>query len=164
MTKRQRGMTKTKMERWLKEGRGQGMGVDYKPWLFVQDVTSAGRSHREMVIKTARQYFFFSDLENRYFHILEYLVRVIDIREHYPLLPIEETVFIANELGIKHPTDPSSGQNVVMTTDFLITISENGQNRLLARTVKKAKEKKESTYRVLKEAGYIKDPLRELVV
>lgn len=140
MAKRQRGITKSKIERWLKEGRGQGIGVDYKPWLSVQDVPSAGRSHREIGIKTSRQYTFFSDLENRYFHILEYSANVIDIREQYPLLPIEETVFIADDLGIKHPTDPSTGENVVMTTNFLITIAKNRQNRLLARTVKSSSE------------------------
>lgn len=140
MSKRQRGMTKNKIEKWLKEGRGQGMGIDYKPWLSVQDVPSAGRSHREIGIKNPRQYTFFSDLENRYFNILEYSASVIDIREQYPLLPIEETVFIADDLGIKHPIDPSTGENVVMTTFFLITIAENGQNRLLARTVKSSSE------------------------
>ncbi|WP_205079576.1 TnsA endonuclease N-terminal domain-containing protein [Pelotomaculum sp. FP] len=133
-------MTKNKIERWLKEGRGQGIGVDYKPWLTVQDVPSAGRSHREIGIKTPRQFTFFSDLENRYFHILEYSASVIDIREQYPLLPIEETIFIADDLGIKHPTDPTTGENVVMTTSFLITITQNGQNRLLARTVKSSSE------------------------
>lgn len=140
MPKRQRGMTKNKIERWLKEGRGQGIGVDYKPWLTVQDVPSAGRSHREIGIKTPRQFTFFSDLENRYFHILEYSASVIDIREQFPLLPIEETVLIADDLGIKHPTDLSTGENVVMTTFFLITITQNGQNRLLARTVKSSSE------------------------
>ena len=38
MAKRQRGMTKTKIDKWLKEGRGQGSGMDYKPWWTVQDV------------------------------------------------------------------------------------------------------------------------------
>lgn len=140
MAKRQRGMSKTKIERWLKEGRGQGIGVDYKPWLSVQDVPSAGRSHREIGIKVPRQYTFFSDLENRYFHMLEYSASVIDIREQYPLLPIEETIFIADDLGIKHPTDPSTGKNIVMITTFLITIAGNGQTQLLARTMKSSSE------------------------
>ena len=136
MAKRQRGMTKNKIERWLKEGRGQGLGIDYRPWLSVQDVPSAGRTHREMGMKVPRQYTFFSDLENRYFNILEYSFSVVDIREQFPLLPLEETILIADELGIKHPTDPFTGENIVMTTDFLITVNENGRTKLLAHTVK----------------------------
>lgn len=136
MAKRQRGMTKSKIEKWLKEGRGQGLDTDYKPWLTVQDVPSAGRTHREIGMKVPRQYTFFSDLENRYFNIIEYSFSVVDIREQFPLLPLEETILIASELGIKHPTDPYSGEDIVMTTDFLITVTENGRNKLLARTVK----------------------------
>lgn len=30
----------------IKEGRGQGVGKDYKPLLYVQDVSSDGRYHR----------------------------------------------------------------------------------------------------------------------
>lgn len=136
MAKRQRGMTRKKIDKWLKEGRGQGFGVDYKPWLSVQDVPSFGRENREIGMKVHREYTFLSDLEDRYFNILDYSYSVVDIREQFPLLPIEETIFIANELGIKHPTDPFTGENIVMTTDFLITVSENGRNKLLARTVK----------------------------
>ncbi len=51
----------------------------------------------------------------------------MDIREQFPLLPIEETIIIAEELGIKHPTDPNTGEPVVMTTDFLVTVSKNQQ-------------------------------------
>lgn len=136
MAKRQRGMTKNKIEKWIKEGRGKGVGIDYKPWLLVQDVPSAGRCHREVGMKIPRQYTFLSDMENRYFQIIEYSDSVVDIREQYPLLPIEETVFIAGELGVKHPTDPFTSEQIVMTTDFLITVTKNGENKLLARTVK----------------------------
>lgn len=136
LAKRQRGMTKKKAEKWIKEGRGQGFGIDYKPWLSVQDVPSMGRAHRETGIKIPRDYTFLSDIENRYFNILDYCSNVLDIREQYPLLPIDETMYIANEIGVMHPKDPTTGENIVMTTDFLITINENGNNKILARTVK----------------------------
>lgn len=67
MEKRQRGMTKNKIEKWIKEGRGKGGGIDYKPWLLVQDVPSDGRCHREVGMKIPRQYTLLSDRENRYF-------------------------------------------------------------------------------------------------
>lgn len=131
-------MTENKIKKWLKEGRGQGIGIDYKPWLVVQDVPSEGRSHRERGIKIPRQYTFLSDLEDRFFNILEYSPRVVDIREQYPLLPIEETIDIANVMGVEHPTDPTTGVRTVMTTDFLVTLHLDQKNSLRAWTVKYA--------------------------
>ncbi|MGU7859640.1 TnsA endonuclease N-terminal domain-containing protein, partial [Streptococcus suis] len=57
-------------------------------------------------------------------------------QEQYPLLPIEETIIIANELGIKHPTDLKSGEPIVMTTDFLVTTRNNTEVKKFARTLK----------------------------
>jgi len=42
----------SKVEKWIKEGRGSGIGADYKPWLNIQDVSSLGRSTRLKGIKT----------------------------------------------------------------------------------------------------------------
>nr|WP_254052811.1 TnsA endonuclease N-terminal domain-containing protein [Bacillus sp. V59.32b] len=108
----------SRTEKWIKEGRGSGFGAEYKPWLKIQDVSSKGRSTRLKGIKTNRQHEFLSDLERNYFYITEYSDLVIDIREQFPLLPLEETIVIADELGIKHPTNPRSGELIVMTTDF----------------------------------------------
>ena len=44
----------SKIEKWIKEGRGSGVGADYKPWLNIQDVSSLGRSTRLKGIKTNR--------------------------------------------------------------------------------------------------------------
>ena len=38
------------------------------------------------------------------------------------MLPLEETLALAEEIGIRHPTYPGSEDPVVCTTDFLITI------------------------------------------
>lgn len=133
MSKRKR-ISKT--EKWIKEGRGTGVGSEYKPWLKIQDVSSNGRSTRLKGIKSKRQYEFLSDLERNFFYIVEFSGDVIDIREQFPLLPIEETIVIADELGIKHPMHPVSKEPVVMTTDFLITV--NTQKGIVeeARTIK----------------------------
>ena len=137
MSKRKRT---SKYEKWINEGRGSGLGSEYKPWLKIQDVSSLGRSTRLKGITTERQHEFLSDLERNYFYIAEYSELVKDIREQFPLLPLEETIVIANELGIKHPTDPKSGEPIVMTTDFLITY-HNGKNTIeLARTIKMKNE------------------------
>lgn len=67
--------------------------------LKIQDVSSLGRSTRLKGIKTNRQHEFLSDLERNYFYITEFSDFVIGIREHFPLLRLEDTVVIANELG-----------------------------------------------------------------
>jgi len=52
MGKKQYWNSETKNQRWIKEGRGQGTGSNYKPWFTIKDVASQGRSHRVSVIKT----------------------------------------------------------------------------------------------------------------
>ncbi len=64
---------------------------------------------------------FLSDLERNYFMILEFLEDVVDIREQFPLEK-EETLLIAEELGIKHPTNPTTKESITMTSDFCITL------------------------------------------
>lgn len=133
MAKRKRSPS---IDKKLKDGRGQGIGIDYKPWVTIQDVPSLGRATRLKGIKVPRQFEFLSDLERNYFYLLEYSHLVIDIREQYPLLPIEETIVISDELGVKHPTDPKTGEPIVMTTDFLVTVNKNPKHQHLARTLK----------------------------
>ncbi|MBM7107741.1 hypothetical protein SAM19_01098 [Brevibacillus laterosporus] len=43
MSKRKRS---SEIEQWIKQGRGTGIGVDYKSLLKIQDVSSKGRSTR----------------------------------------------------------------------------------------------------------------------
>lgn len=126
----------SKIEKWIKEGRGSGVGSEYKPWLNIQDVASKGRSTRLKGIKTNRQHEFLSGLERNYFYLTEYSDFVVDIREQFPLLPLEETIVIADELGIKHPTDPKTHEPIVMTTDFLLTVDKGEGLVELARTIK----------------------------
>lgn len=140
MSKRKRGFTREKYEKWIKEGRGQGEGVNYKPWLTTQDVTSIGNNSRFVGIKTGRQHELFSNNESNYLFNIEFSDLVIDIREQFPLLPIEETIDIAQELGIKHPTDPTSREEIVITTDFLVTTTSQSNKKLLARTIKEIKD------------------------
>nr|WP_239588159.1 TnsA endonuclease N-terminal domain-containing protein [Gracilibacillus alcaliphilus] len=61
---------------------------------------------------------------------------VLDIREQFPLLPQEETIVIAEALGIKHPADPKTGDPIVMTTDFLLTVDKGEGVFEVAHTIK----------------------------
>lgn len=59
---------------------------------------------------------------------------VVEIREQFPLLFIETTQFIAKEFGIRHPAIRSD--DIVMTTDFLLTIREDNIYKDIVRTIK----------------------------
>nr|WP_307905906.1 TnsA endonuclease N-terminal domain-containing protein [Clostridium botulinum] len=124
----------------ISEGKGQGRADKYKPWITIQDVPSLGRVTRLKGIKTGRQHEFLSDMEKNYFYFLEYSDKVVDIREQYPLLPIEETILIAKELGINHPKNPETGELIVMTTDFLISLYNKDEFIEVARTIKPKNE------------------------
>ena len=124
MAKRKRENTPDIIDRRIKEGRGAGRGGDYKPWLLVQDVPSQGLASRVKGVKTGRVHHLLSQLEHRCFLILDWSEQVTDIREQYPLLPLEETVALAESLGIKHPQDPKTQNPIVLTSDFVITVKQ----------------------------------------
>lgn len=136
MAKRKREMTEAKIERFIKEGRGQGTGAEYIPWIKIQDVPSEGRATRGVGWTTGRRHELLSDIERDYCYLLDFSDGVSDIREQYPLLPLEETLMIAEKSGIEHSKDPKTKVPIVMTTDFLITYKD----KLFARTVKPQEE------------------------
>ncbi|WJQ81934.1 TnsA endonuclease N-terminal domain-containing protein [Brevibacillus brevis] len=115
------------IQRWKKEGRGQGIGANYKPYFTAKQVPSRGKTFRPRGIKTGREHLFLSEWEYFYFLLLEWSDLVVDIREQFPLLDIEETVEIATELNVKHPIDPQNKDLKVMTTDFLITFQDGSE-------------------------------------
>jgi hypothetical protein len=139
MAKRKTGLTEKKIAEMEKEGRGQGKGENYKPWINIQDFPSSGLVTRGKGWKTNRIHHFLSKLERDYFYVLEWNQSVVDIREQFPLNR-EDTLFIATNKGIKHPTDPKSQIPIVMTTDFLITVTNSAGTKHYARTIKPSKE------------------------
>ncbi|KGP76355.1 TnsA endonuclease [Desulfosporosinus sp. Tol-M] len=114
-------------------------GKAYKPFIMIQDVPSLGRSSRPRGIKTGRQHDFLSDLERNYFMILEFMDNVVDIREQFPL-EAKETLLIAEELGIKHPANPTTKEAITMTSDFCITLGDGNSLRDIIRTTKYKKD------------------------
>ena len=140
MAKRNRSSTPKQLEKRLQQGRGQGWGKDYLPWLTIQDVPSLGIVTRIQGIKTGRKHELLSLQEIRYFYILEWAEQVTDIREQYPLLPSSETLEIAQQYGLKHPKEPATRSPIVMTTDFCISLRSHIGVVQLARTVKPSQE------------------------
>lgn len=119
--------------RYLNEGRGQGCGKEYKPWIRIQDFPSKGVCSRVYSEKTGRVHHLLSRNEENLFHILINDPDVIDIREQFPLR-LSETLGIAEKLGIRHPR--IGNFPFVLTSDFLI----ERRDRVEVRTVKMAAE------------------------
>lgn len=132
--------TQNRFEKFIKEGRGQGHDKSYKPWITTQDVPSTGRRSRIAGWKTERLHHVLSDREADYLYILDWADDVIDIREQFPLIDLEVAQTIASDMNVRYPADNKSKFPYVLTTDFLITININGQNKEIARTVKYAND------------------------
>jgi len=133
-------ITKEWIERRISKGRGSGSGADYKPWLVIQDFPSLGRVHRILGWKHHRVHHLFSDLERNVFLHHLFPFSVTDIREQFPLLPLEETIEIAREMGVRHPTDPRTKHPVVMTTDLLLSVCQGPYGTYQPLTVKYFKD------------------------
>ena len=136
MSKRSRMWNEAKYRKYLAEGRGQGTLADYKPWVQIQDFPSKGVVSHVKGRTTGRVHHLMSNLELRYFYLLDWSEKSADIREQFPLIEISDAIEIADKCGIRYPYDNVSGFPYVLTTDFLIT-TENGY---AARSVKPSSE------------------------
>jgi hypothetical protein len=130
----------------IMEGRGLGEGADYESWFKIpREVPSKGRTTTLLGWKSRRLHILLSDKELHSFVNYQWEDDVTDIREQYPLLPLEQTIVIANELGIRHPSARSEDgklEEIVMTTDFLITKRDGDHVYNIARDVKMSDELK----------------------
>lgn len=120
MAKHRRSWNASVYQRYLKEGRGQGAGAEYIPWVRVQDFSSNGMVSRIKGTKTGRVHHFMSNLETMFFLLLDWSDEVLDIREQYPLSDICSAVEIAERAQIRYPYDIKSGFPYVLTSDFFI--------------------------------------------
>lgn len=126
----------------VREGRGTGVGPTYQRWLNIWDVPSKGRRHRIYCTKVGRELHLLSDLERRCAFVGEYMPEVVDIQEQFPLLPLWETQQIAIELGIRHPRDPGTRRDIVMTTDQVWTMVVPGVSATQAMNVKYGRDQR----------------------
>lgn len=120
----------------LKDGRGQGRGEDYIPFIQANDnkVASEGWLTRTPGWHSNRIHHTLSKYEFQYLLMQEWAEPIIDIREQYPL-PIEETQRIARKLNIRHPH--LDGHDVVLSSDFMLTSIDRKDLEIeLPRTVK----------------------------
>lgn len=137
MAKHRYDIDEARIAKWLKEGRGKGRGLTYKPWLRVQDLSSRGRSSRIPGTTTGRVHELMSDLERAVFLEFDHMVEVVDIREQFPLSRAT-TMRIATKAGIRHPA--VKGVDIVMSTDLLVDVLTDHGRMMLAVSVKYASD------------------------
>ena len=104
----------------LKRKMGTGEGANYKPFITTSEFNSIGTTTVIRDWKTGRGVHCLSQGEMYWYYLLRWDDNNIDIREQYPLNR-EETLAIADKLGVKHP----GNNDYIMTTDFLVTKSDN---------------------------------------
>ena len=124
MAKRKRTQTRAVMENRAAQGRGRGDGPDYKPWLYVHDVASRGRSSR--IATDGRVLHTLSDWETAAFRDFQWDPAVVEVKEQVPLV-LADTLRIAAEMKVRHPADGRPREPIVMTTDFLVTRMVEGR-------------------------------------
>ncbi|GIP52956.1 TnsA endonuclease C-terminal domain-containing protein [Paenibacillus vini] len=132
---------KEKLRRYISEGRGQGEKASYIPWTKTHEFSSKGRATRIFGIKTKRIHHFHSDNQLRAFHMYEWNDSVVDIRECFPLLDVMEVIDDKANLRFDKFCDKESGEQLVLTTSFLLTVRDpDNKERHLARAIKNSSE------------------------
>lgn len=140
MAKRKLKWNEDKRQDFIEQGRGNGIGADYKSWLNIQDFPSMGRVSRVFGWKTRRIHHLFTDIQTRYFYLLEWEDCVVDIREHFPLLDTNEVIKEKDDLDFALFTDRESKTPYVISTTFLITVKDKSGIGYIARSIKAAAE------------------------
>lgn len=113
--RRKTNTTQTYRNKAEKQGRCKGNKSTYIPGIFTYEIPSKGKTARILGQTTGRVQHFLSQHEKFFFLILDYDPLVTDIKEQY-LLPLEDTLLVAAELGLKHPY--ADRVPAVMSTDF----------------------------------------------
>ncbi len=104
----------------------QAEGKDYRPFYNIKDFPLSNICTIMPGIKIKRSFQYQSELERDYHILCEFSTFVTDIREHYALLPWEETQEIAAELKIRHPVYPRTKLPIVLSSDIVLTINRHG--------------------------------------
>lgn len=120
MVRKRRDIAEADAQKWVAQGFGQGEGDNYTPWAKVRDVPSLGRSTRIVALRHKRIHHLYSDVETGHFLQADFAPGVTEIREQFALMPREETVEIAAELGLRHPTYRGTQVPIVMTSDLCV--------------------------------------------
>jgi len=135
-----------KLQRFIKEGRGQGEYESYKGFTQIHDFGSLGRSSRIRTWRFNRILHLLSDIETRFFYLTEFDDSILQVKEHFPLYDFESVVGEQEDIDIRKFKDEKSGFPYILTTTFLITVKGNDGNTYdVARSVKASHELEKKT-------------------
>lgn len=127
------------IEKKINAGRGRGYLSSYSPWIRVGEIRSSGEQRIVVGRKTGRSHHYLSRGESSHHLLAEFSDQVMDIREQYPVLPIEQTLEIASRIGVKHPS--FAGRPTVVTFDFLLTVArDRNTTGELVRSIKRSED------------------------
>jgi hypothetical protein len=104
----------------VREGRGQGEGYEYLPWITTQSFASRGTQSRIPIPGIGSAVHVMSNIERHMFLLHRHRGGLVAYLSQFPL-PREVTLAVAEHLGIRHPRYPSTTVPVVMTIDALVT-------------------------------------------
>ena len=153
--------TEERIERLYKEGRGRGIGAAYRPLLEVHDVPSLGLARRAPGATTGRVHHLLSNVEYQFFLMLDWAADVDDIREQYPV-DRELTQDMALTLRIKHPCYPGTNVATLMSTDFLVNRTLDGERTLVGFDIKRSEAAEDE--RTIEKLELMRASLEELGV
>ncbi len=112
---------------------------NYKPWILTRECFKGeGTRHQvaDLFYKN-RTIHLMSGLEKDVYYTLRSNQNVLELFEQFPLLPLCKTKDLCAQHDIRHPRNPFTRKDVVMTTDFLLIVKDkNGDKRWLACAVK----------------------------
>jgi hypothetical protein len=101
--------------------RNEMEGKKYDPFVKGHHFGSKGVVGRIYNREIERAQHTLSNLELKYLTLLKWSTVPTDIREQF-VLPLEDTLAIAEELGIPHPRDKSAREWYPLSTDFLVSL------------------------------------------
>jgi len=118
-------------KRKIEEGRGKGLGKDYKPWIRFAETSSLGTGAVIPDWKHGRGIQCLSQGEIYAYALLRWDDNVEDILEQYPL-----KLDLTNEIAFRLGYSPSDNGRSHMTTDFVVIYKDKS---IIAYSIKAAK-------------------------
>ncbi|PKG54890.1 MULTISPECIES: TnsA endonuclease N-terminal domain-containing protein [Halomonadaceae] len=119
--------------------RGRGSGKEYEPFIKIHEISSSGESVRIRSATVGRTHHLLSGIERDAFLMFDQLDQTTDLREQFPL-PVDDTLEICRQLGIKHPQQ--RGYLMVVSTDLLVDFADGKKIAIAIKPVSKLSEQR----------------------
>ena len=115
------GRKEKSYKRRIKEKQGMGFGENYKPWANHRFASKGVRTRASRGLHNNREHIFYSLLEYYAFLLFDLSDGISDIQEQYPLEPMEQTMLIAEEIGVIYSKEPDPHPK---TVDLLVSYTD----------------------------------------